>query len=496
VEEGRCDVRQDSRQEGASQKEPRGKENPNKKVGKMSTVRIESDTMGTIEVPANHYWGAQTQRSLHHFEISTETMPIALIRAFGVLKLASAQVNAALGKLAPEKAQLIERAAREVIEGKLHAEFPLRIWQTGSGTQTNMNVNEVISNRAIEISGGEMGSKKPVHPNDDVNMSQSSNDTFPTAMHIAAVMEITDRLIPSVRRLREALNDKAVAYKDVVKIGRTHLMDATPLTLGQEFSGYVAQLDADLDRLQVVLPGLYELAAGGTAVGTGLNTHPEFGERVAAAIATLTGKPFVTAPNKFAALAAHDALVFAHGAIKTLATSLFKIADDLRWIGSGPRSGLGELRLPENEPGSSIMPGKVNPTQSEAVIMVSIQVYGNDAAVSMAGSRGNLELNVCKPVMIHNVCNSIDLLTDACDRFREFCVEGLEPDYEQIENHLNNSLMLVTALNPLIGYDKAAQVAKKAHKERTTLKEACLSLGFLTSDEFDAAIVPADMTHP
>ena len=443
----------------------------------MSNVRIESDTMGTIEVPANRYWGAQTQRSLHHFEISTETMPIALIRAFGVLKLASAQVNAALGKLAPEKAQLIERAAREVIEDKLHAEFPLRIWQTGSGTQTNMNVNEVISNRAIEISGGEMGSKKPIHPNDDVNMSQSSNDTFPTAMHIAAVMEISDRLIPSVKRLRDALNVKAVAYKDVVKIGRTHLMDATPLTLGQEFSGYVAQLDADLERLRVVLPGLYELAAGGTAVGTGLNTHPEFGERVAAEIAALTGKPFVTAPNKFAALAAHDALVFAHGAIKTLATSLFKIADDLRWLGSGPRSGLGELRLPENEPGSSIMPGKVNPTQSEAVIMVAIQVYGNDAAVSMAGSRGNLELNVCKPVMIHNVCNSIDLLTDACDRFREFCVEGLEPDYEQIENHLNNSLMLVTALNPLIGYDKAAQVAKKAHKERTTLKEACLSLG-------------------
>lgn len=462
----------------------------------MSNVRIESDTMGTIEVPANRYWGAQTQRSLHHFEISTETMPIALIRAFGVLKLASAQVNAALGKLAPEKAQLIERAAREVIEDKLHAEFPLRIWQTGSGTQTNMNVNEVISNRAIEISGGEMGSKKPIHPNDDVNMSQSSNDTFPTAMHVAAVMEISDRLIPSVKRLRDALNVKAVAYKDVVKIGRTHLMDATPLTLGQEFSGYVAQLDADLERLRVVLPGLYELAAGGTAVGTGLNTHPEFGERVAAEIAALTGKPFVTAPNKFAALAAHDALVFAHGAIKTLATSLFKIADDLRWLGSGPRSGLGELRLPENEPGSSIMPGKVNPTQSEAVIMVAIQVYGNDAAVSMAGSRGNLELNVCKPVMIHNVCNSIDLLTDACDRFREFCVEGLEPDYEQIENHLNNSLMLVTALNPLIGYDKAAQVAKKAHKERTTLKEACLSLGFLTSDEFDAAIVPADMTHP
>ena len=462
----------------------------------MSNFRIESDTMGTIEVPANQYWGAQTQRSLHHFAISDETMPIALIRAFGVLKQASAQVNAALGKLPAEKAELIERAAQEVIDDKLLAEFPLRIWQTGSGTQTNMNVNEVISNRAIEMAGGEMGSKKPIHPNDDVNMSQSSNDTFPTAMHIAAVVEITDRLIPAVKRLRDALNAKAEAYVDVVKIGRTHLMDATPLTLGQEFSGYVAQLDADLDRLHLVLPGLYELAAGGTAVGTGLNTHPEFGERVAAAIASITGKPFVTAPNKFAALAAHDALVFAHGAIKTLAASMFKIADDLRWLGSGPRSGLGELRLPENEPGSSIMPGKVNPTQSEAVIMVAIQVYGNDAAVAMAGSRGNLELNVCKPVLIHNFCNSIDLLTDACDRFREFCVEGLEPDYEQIEHHLNNSLMLVTALNPLIGYDKAAQVAKKAHKERTTLKEACLALGFLTSEEFDTAIVPAEMTHP
>jgi fumarate hydratase class II len=327
-------------------------------------------------------------------------------------------------------------------------------------------------------------------------MSQSSNDTFPTAMHIAAVVEITERLVPALTRLRDALDAKAKAYATITKIGRTHLMDAVPLTLGQEFSGYVAQLDANLDRLQLVLGGLYELAAGGTAVGTGLNTHPEFGERVAAAIAELTGKPFVTAPNKFAALAAHDALVFAHGAIKTTATSLIKIADDLRWLGSGPRSGLGELQLPENEPGSSIMPGKVNPTQSEAMIMVAIQVFGNDAAVAMAGSRGNLELNVCKPVMIHNFCNSIDLLTDACDRFREFCVEGLEPDYEQISHHLNNSLMLVTALNPIIGYDKAAKVAKKAHKERTTLREAALSLGFLSAEEFDAAVVPEDMTHP
>jgi fumarate hydratase class II len=462
----------------------------------MSKVRIESDTMGDIEVPADRYWGAQTERSLHHFAIGDQTMPVALLRAFGVLKLASAQVNNALGKLDDERASLIEQAAKEVISGALLDEFPLRIWQTGSGTQTNMNVNEVISNRAIELAGGERGSKVPVHPNDHVNMSQSSNDTFPTAMHIAAVMEITDRLIPSLQRLRDALDAKARAYEGVTKIGRTHLMDAVPLTLGQEFSGYVSQLDADLDRLRLVLGGLYELAAGGTAVGTGLNTHPEFGERVAAAIAQLTGKPFVTAPNKFAALAAHDALVFAHGAIKTTATSLIKIADDLRWLGSGPRSGLGELQLPENEPGSSIMPGKVNPTQSEAMIMVSIQVFANDTAVAMAGSRGNLELNVCKPVIIHNFCNSIDLLTDACDRFREFCVEGLEPDYEQISHHLNNSLMLVTALNPIIGYDKAAKVAKKAHKERTTLREAALSLGFLSAEEFDRAVVPEDMTHP
>ncbi|HUY42801.1 MAG TPA: class II fumarate hydratase [Acidimicrobiales bacterium] len=462
----------------------------------MSDVRVESDTMGTIEVPANHYWGAQTERSLHHFAIGHETMPPAVIRAFGVLKWASARVNHELGKLSAEKAQLIERAAREVVDGVLAGEFPLRIWQTGSGTQTNMNVNEVISNRAIEMAGGVMGSKSPVHPNDDVNMSQSSNDTFPTAMHIAAVNEIVDRLIPSVRRLRDALEAKALAYAPITKIGRTHLMDAVPLTLGQEFSGYVAQLDADLERLEMVLGGLYELAAGGTAVGTGLNTHPEFGERVAKAIAELTAKPFVTAPNKFAALAAHDALVFAHGAVKTLAASLTKIADDLRWLGSGPRSGLGELRLPENEPGSSIMPGKVNPTQSEAMIMVAIQVYGNDAAIGIAGSRGNLELNVCKPVIIHNFCNSIDLLSDACERFREFCVEGLEPDYLQIERHLQNSLMLVTALNPIIGYDKSAQVAKKAHKERTTLREAALSLGFLSAEEFDAAVVPEDMTHP
>jgi fumarate hydratase class II len=462
----------------------------------MTDVRIESDSMGTIEVPANHYWGAQTERSLHHFAIGHETMPPALIRAFGILKFASAQVNRDLGKLDPERAGLIEQAAREVIDGVLADEFPLRIWQTGSGTQTNMNVNEVISNRAIELAGGVQGSKDPVHPNDHVNMSQSSNDTFPTAMHIAAVTEITDRLIPSVTRLRDALNVKVAAYDTIIKIGRTHLMDAVPLTLGQEFSGYVAQLDADLERLELVLPSICELAAGGTAVGTGLNTHPEFGERVALVIAALTGKPFVTAPNKFAALAAHDALVFAHGAIKTLAASLVKIADDIRWLGSGPRSGLGELMLPENEPGSSIMPGKVNPTQCEAMIMVGVQVFGNDVAVTNAGSRGNLELNVCKPVLIHNFCNSIDLLTDACDRFREFCIDGLEPDVERIAQHLNDSLMLVTALAPSIGYDNAAQVAKKAHKEGSTLREAVIALELLSGEEFDAAVVPADMTHP
>jgi fumarate hydratase class II len=462
----------------------------------MTDVRIESDSMGLIEVPANHYWGAQTERSLHHFAIGHETMPPALIRAFGILKFASAQVNRDLGKLDTARAALIEQAAREVIDGVLADEFPLRIWQTGSGTQTNMNVNEVISNRAIELAGGVQGSKDPVHPNDHVNMSQSSNDTFPTAMHIAAVTEITERLVPSVTRLRDALNLKVEAFDDIIKIGRTHLMDAVPLTLGQEFSGYVAQLDADLERLQLVLPGICELAAGGTAVGTGLNTHPEFGERVAIVIAALTGKPFVTAPNKFAALAAHDALVFAHGAMKTLAASLVKIADDVRWLGSGPRSGLGELILPENEPGSSIMPGKVNPTQCEAMIMVGVQVFGNDVAVTNAGSRGNLELNVCKPVLIHNFCNSIDLLTDACDRFREFCIEGLEPDVERIAQHLNDSLMLVTALAPSIGYDNAALVAKKAHKEGTTLREAVIALELLSGDDFDAAVVPADMTHP
>jgi fumarate hydratase, class II len=462
----------------------------------LSGTRIETDSMGEIEVPADRYWGAQTARSLHHFDIGDDTMPKPLIRALGILKEASALVNAELGKLDPERADLIERAAREVAEGKLDDQFPLRIWQTGSGTQTNMNANEVIANRAIELGGGVIGSKVPVHPNDHVNMSQSSNDTFPTAMHIAAAEELTHRLLPAVGALRDALAAKSEQWMGITKIGRTHLMDAVPLTLGQELSGYVAQLDADIVRIEQSLGGLYELAAGGTAVGTGLNTHPEFGERVAAAIAELTGLPFVTAPNKFAALAAHDAMVWSSGALRTLAVSLTKVADDLRWLGSGPRSGLGELVLPANEPGSSIMPGKVNPTQSEAMIMVCIQVIGNDTAIALAGSRGNLELNVTKPVIVHNFLHSVRLLGDACGTFRRFCVEGLEPDTEQIQRHLQSSLMLVTALNPIIGYDKAAEVAKKAHRERTTLREAAVALGYLTGEEFDQAVRPEEMTQP
>ena len=452
--------------------------------------------MGEIEVPADRYWGAQTQRSLHHFDIGTETMPKPLIRAFGILKGASASVNRDLGKLDDTRASLIEQAAAEVAKGALDDQFPLHVWQTGSGTQTNMNANEVISNRAIELAGGVMGSKDPIHPNDHVNMSQSSNDTFPTAMHIAAAEEIVHRLIPSVAALRDALHEKEVEFADVTKIGRTHLMDAVPLTLGQEFSGYVAQLSENIERIELTLPGLYGLAAGGTAVGTGLNTHTEFGDRVAKVIADMTGLPFVTAPNKFASLAAHDALVFTHGALRTLATALLKIADDIRWLGSGPRSGLGELLLPENEPGSSIMPGKVNPTQSEAMIMVAIQVMGNDVAVMNAGSRGNLELNVCKPVIAYNVMQSIALMTDASRSFREFAIEGLKPNYEQIERHLRSSLMLVTALNPIIGYDNAAKVAKKAHEDHMTLREAAIELGFLTGEEFDAAVRPEEMTRP
>ena len=462
------------------------------------STRTETDSMGAVEVAADRYWGAQTERSLHHFSIGgpTERMPVEVIRAFGVLKKATALVNRDLGKLPAEKADLIVRAADEVIAGGLDEHFPLFVWQTGSGTQSNMNANEVISNRAIELAGGKLGSKKPVHPNDDVNMSQSSNDTFPTAMHIAAATAVVARLIPAVRDLRDALNRKAEEFARIVKIGRTHLQDAVPLTLGQEFSGYVAQLDDDLERLEAVLPGLFELAIGGTAVGTGLNAPDGFGELAAAKIAELTGLPFTSAPNKFAALASHDAMVFAHGAIKTLAVSLMKIANDLRWLGSGPRSGLGELTLPENEPGSSIMPGKVNPTQSEAMTMVACQVLGNDVAIGMAGSQGNFELNVFKPVMIRNFLHSVRILADVCGTFREFCVEGIEANRERIAQLVGQSLMLVTGLTPSIGYDKAAEIAKKAHHEGTTLKDAALSLGYLTETEYDEAVQPGKMVGP
>jgi len=452
--------------------------------------------MGQVEVPADRYWGAQTARSLVHFAIGHDTMPRALIRGIGILKEAAARTNEELGKLDARRAELIRQAAREVTSGALDDHFPLRIWQTGSGTQTNMNANEVIANRAIELAGGTLGSKDPIHPNDHVNMSQSSNDTFPTAMHIAAAEQLVHEVLPAVRALREALAAKQAEFADIVKIGRTHLMDAVPLTVGQEFSGYVAQLDGDIDRLEACLPGLFELALGGTAVGTGLNTHPEFPARAAAHVAELTGLPFVSAPNKFAALAAHDALVHASGAMRTLAVSLTKIADDIRWLGSGPRAGLAELILPPNEPGSSIMPGKVNPTQCEAMIMVCIQVMGNDTAVAIAGSRGNLELNVCKPVIIHNVVHSAQLLADACRSFTRYCVEGLQVDRERVASYVRDSLMLVTALNPLIGYDKAAEVAKKAHAERTTLREACLALGYLSAEEFDRAVRPEEMIHP
>jgi fumarate hydratase class II len=460
------------------------------------TTRTETDSMGPIEVDAERYWGAQTERSLHHFSIGRDHMPAAVIRGMAILKKAAALVNHDLGKLPDEETRLVVAAADEVLAGRLDDHFPLFVWQTGSGTQTNMNVNEVISNRAIELAGGKKGSKAPIHPNDHVNMSQSSNDTFPTAMHIAAAEEIVHRLVPSVRALRDALAVKVTEFSHIVKIGRTHLQDAVPLTLGQEFSGYVAQLDADLARIEATLPGLYELAIGGTAVGTGLNTHPEFADAVAAKIAELTGLPFVSAPNKFASLAAHDALVFSSGALKTLAVSLMKIANDIRWLASGPRAGLGELILPENEPGSSIMPGKVNPTQSEAMTMVCVQVLGNDATVGIAGSQGNFELNVFKPVMIFNVLHSVDLLTDACRNFREFAIEGIAADEEQIAEHVRSSLMLVTALNPHIGYDKAAAIAKHAHEHQTTLKEAAVALGHLTSEEFDRLVRPEHMTRP
>jgi fumarate hydratase, class II len=459
----------------------------------MST-RTETDSMGPIEVPGDKYYGAQTARSLIHFDIGDETMPPELIVMLGILKKAAALVNCDLGKLDAEKTKLIVAAADEVIAGKLAGNFPLHVWQTGSGTQTNMNVNEVISNRAIEAAGGEMGSKKPVHPNDHVNMSQSSNDTFPTAMHMAAAAAI-EELAPSVERLRDALEAKSTAWAHIVKVGRTHLQDATPITLGQEFSGYASQLDRAIERLRLAQDGLFDLAIGGTAVGTGLNAHPEFAIRAAAKIAELTHLPFRSHPNKFAALASHDEVVFASGALKTLAAALMKIANDIRWLGSGPRAGLGELTLPENEPGSSIMPGKVNPTQCEAMTMVCVQVYGNDVAIGFAGSQGNFELNVFNPVMIVNFLQSTRLLHDACRSFREHCIEGLTANEDTIARHLAESLMVVTALAPHIGYDKAAAIAKKANHEKKNLRETALELGVSATD-FDRYVVPAEMTHP
>ncbi len=459
-------------------------------------TRQESDSMGSIPVRDDRYWGAQTERSLHHFAIGDDRMPVEIVRAFGILKKACALVNLELGLLPKDKADLIVQVSDEVIEGELDEHFPLYVWQTGSGTQSNMNANEVISNRAIEIAGGALGSKVPIHPNDHVNMSQSSNDTFPAAMHIAAARAIVERLLPSVRALRDSLRTKSEEFAGIVKIGRTHLQDAVPLTLGQEFSGYAAQLDADIERIEASLPDIYELAIGGTAVGTGLNAPPGFGQAAAAKIADLTGLPFTSAPNFFAALAAHDAIVGAHGAIRTLAVSLMKIANDIRWLGSGPRSGLGELSLPENEPGSSIMPGKINPTQSEAMTMVACQVMGNDVAITVAGSQGNFELNVFKPVMIRNFLHSTGILTDVCRTFREFCVEGVQPNRERIAELVDRSLMLVTALTPKIGYDKAAEIAKKANEDGTTLKEAALSLGYLTEPEYDELVRPEKMVGP
>jgi len=459
-------------------------------------IRTETDSMGAIEVASDKYWGAQTQRSLHHFDIGEDRMPPELVRSFGILKKACALVNKDLGKLKPELCDLIVKAADEVISGNLNLHFPLRIWQTGSGTQTNMNANEVISNRAIEIAGGKMGSKIPVHPNDHVNMSQSSNDTFPAAMYIAAATELEKSLLPPLQNLVVSLKKKQNEFENVIKIGRTHLMDAVPMTLGQEISGWVSLLERDIARLKEVLPGLRELAIGGTAVGTGLNAHPEFAERAAKKIAELTGLPFKSHPNKFAALSAHDELVYASGALKTLAASLMKIANDIRWLGSGPRAGLAELQLPENEPGSSIMPGKVNPTQSEAMTMVAVQVMGNDAAIGFAGSQGNFELNVFKPVMIHNFLHSVRLLKDACRMFEEHCVRGIVLNREKVDSYVKNSLMLVTALSPKIGYDKAAKIAHTAHHENLTLKGACLKLGYLTADEFDNTVKPENMIHP
>jgi fumarate hydratase class II len=459
-------------------------------------MRRESDSMGEIEVPADRYYGAQTARSLIHFAIGEDRMPREMIRALALVKKAAALVNRELGKLPPDKADLIVCAADEVIAGKLDDHFPLSVWQTGSGTQTNMNANEVLANRAIELAGGTLGSKQPIHPNDHVNLSQSSNDVFPTAMYVAAATAVKNQLIPAVQEVHDASDAKAREFAGVVKIGRTHLQDATPLTVGQEMSGWASLLARDLDRLRAVLPGLCELALGGTAVGTGLNAHPEFAARAAAKIAELTGLPFVSHPNKFAALSAHDELVFASGALKTLADSLMKIANDVRWLASGPRCGLGELILPENEPGSSIMPGKVNPTQCEAMTMVAVQVHGNDAALAFAGSQGNFELNVFKPVMIANFLHSVRLLADVCHSFAEHCVRGIELNRQRIADSVENSLMLVTALSPRIGYDKAAKLAHKAHVDGISLREANRRLGFLSDEEFDRLLRPEAMTHP
>jgi fumarate hydratase class II len=463
-----------------------------------SKNRVEKDTMGEIEVAQDKYWGAQTQRSLHHFQAGAgrDTLPREMIRALGILKKAAAQVNAELKLLPKEKLELMVRAADEVIDGKLDAHFPLVVWQTGSGTQSNMNANEVISNRAIELAGGAMGSKKPVHPNDDVNKSQSSNDTFPTAMHIAAAETLVRDLKPAVEKLAKTLREKEKKFAKVVKIGRTHLMDAVPMTLGQEISGWRQMLENDLRRIDAVLPQLYELAIGGTAVGTGLNTHPKFAEKSASRIAALTKLPFVSAPNKFEALAGHDALVFAHGALKTLACSMMKIANDVRWLASGPRAGLAEIRIPENEPGSSIMPGKVNPTQSEAVTMICAQVLGNDVAINVGGASGNFELNVFKPLIMHDFLSSAKLLAAGCRGFEEHCAAGIEADAKRIDELMRRSLMLVTALNPHIGYDSAAKIAKTAHAEGLTLKEAAVKLGLVKSDDFDVWINPEEMTKP
>jgi len=461
-----------------------------------AATRSESDTMGTLEVPADRYWGAQTQRSLQNFVVGSDRFARPLIRALGLLKQAAATVNADLGLLPRDKAELICAAAREVADGRLDEHFPLVVYQTGSGTQTNMNANEVIANRAIELAGGMLGSKRPVHPNDDVNRSQSSNDTFPTAMNLAAVCETEERLLPALVSLRGALAAQADAHAALVKIGRTHLMDATPLTLGQEISGWVAQLGHAEAHIRAALPHARELAIGGTAVGTGLNSHPEYAARVAARLAEMTGLPFVSAPNKFEALAAHDGLVALSGALRGLAVALLKIANDVRWMGSGPRCGLGELRLPENEPGSSIMPGKVNPTQSESLTMVAAAVIGYDATVAFAGSQGNFELNVYKPVIIHHLLKSVELLADGCRSFERNCIAGMTPDRERIAAHLHNSLMLVTALNPHIGYDKAAAIAKQAHKEGLTLRQAALASGHVTGEQFDAWVDPARMVAP